>query len=105
MSSPRSVSRRSVLKSAAIGSGALLLGKSGFASPIDASTAVRPYAVPSTSGVQIKAILTTGDAVNGYRMVGIPDGLGALRHGNTLELFMNHELTAAAPGIVRSHGS
>src|SRR5262245_49093832 len=106
MNSSGSFSRRRLLKNAAIGGGALLLGKNGLASPpADASTAVRPYALPSTSGVHIKPLLTTGDAVNDYRMCGIPDGLGALEHGRTFELFMNHEITAGAPGIVRAHGS
>jgi hypothetical protein len=57
--------------------------------------------------VQIKPILTTGDAVDGYHMAGIPDGLGALDCGRTFEVFMNHEIpaTAPGPGIVRAHGS
>src|SRR5262249_4884003 len=55
------------------------------------------------------SILTVGDAVGGYRMVGIPDGLGAFPSGpGHFTLMMNHELTAAppsGPGIVRGHGS
>jgi hypothetical protein len=106
MSSSRSLSRRSLLKTAAVGGGALLLGKTGLtALPNGPSTAVRSYLLPSASGVQIRPILTTGDTVNDYHMCGIPDGLGALARGGTFELFMNHEITAAAPGIVRAHGS
>jgi hypothetical protein len=52
-----------------------------------------------------KSIITTGDAVGGYRMVGIPDGLGAFDNGDgTFTVLMNHELGATA-GIARAHGS
>jgi hypothetical protein len=108
MSSKGTYSRRSLLKGAAVGSGALLLGKTAFAhSPAGVSTAVRPYALPSAPGVEIKAILTTGDAVGDYHMVGIPDGLGAIDCDRTFEVFMNHEIpaTAPGPGIARAHGS
>ena len=108
MSSKGTFSRRSLLKGAAVGSGALLLGKTGLAfHPDGTSTTVRPYALPSVPGVHIKPILTTGDSVNDYHMVGIPDGLGARDCGRTFEVFMNHEIpaTAPGPGIARAHGS
>ncbi len=72
---------------------------------IGPSTTVDPYLVPSLPGVRTVAILTVGDMVQGYRMVGIPDGLGAFvsRH-NQFTLMMNHELTATA-GVARAHGS
>ncbi|MFM7219469.1 MAG: hypothetical protein ACKO21_04505 [Nodosilinea sp.] len=44
------------------------------------SSSQTPYVIPaaSTTGVKVTSILTTGDATrNGYKMVGIPDGLGA----------------------------
>ena len=41
------------------------------------SSSQSPYVLPSQSGVVTKSILTVGDSVGGYRMVGIPDGLGA----------------------------
>ena len=71
------------------------------------STASEPYVAPSIAGVKAVSILTVGEAAaNGYRMVGIPDGLGAFVSGrNEFTLLMNHELTSAAPGIVRAHGS
>src|SRR5262249_34555402 len=61
-----------------------------------------PYLIPMAPGVKIKAILTTGDSPNTkpgsadpYRMVGIPDGLGAFDNGDgTFTLLSNHELTA-----------
>src|SRR6476661_3318703 len=69
------------------------------------STQTEPYLLPSITGARTVAILTVGDSVGGYRMVGIPDGLGAFRggHGDFI-LLMNHEITEARPGIVRAHG-
>jgi hypothetical protein len=66
-----------------------------------ADTAVKPYVVPVSGDYQIKALFSVDDKVpllggtsgEQYRMVGIPDGLGA--HPNddgTSTLFMNHEL-------------
>lgn len=59
-----------------------------------------------------KSILTVGDSVNTkldgvspYRMVGIPDGLGAYDNGDgTFTVLMNHELGSSA-GIARAHGA
>ena len=100
MSSDRTVSRRAILKGAAIGGGALLLDRVGLGSTLQANptiTDVPAYVLPSAPGVEIASILTVGDAAeNGYRMVGIPDGLGAIGNGRTFSLFMNHELTASA---------
>jgi hypothetical protein len=64
-----------------------------------------PYVVPSKPGVVTKSILSVGDAAgNGYRMVGIPDGLGAYDNGDgTFTLLSNHEL-ASNQGIARDHG-
>src|SRR6058998_1873081 len=50
-----------------------------------------PYIVPTVSGWTCTALLTTGNHVNGYRMVGIPDGLGAFDNGDrTITVLMNH---------------
>jgi Ca2+-binding RTX toxin-like protein len=76
------------------------------------------YVVPVAPSVEITPLLTVGDTVsdnyaanNGggvsapYRMVGIPDGLGAFDNGNgTFTVLMNHELGSTS-GIVRDHGS
>src|SRR5215471_18503277 len=65
---------------------------------------VSPYIVPVAPGVSTQAILTVGDTVNGYRMVGIPDGLGAFDNGNgTFTVLMNHELVNTE-GVTRAHG-
>jgi hypothetical protein len=55
--------------------------------------------------VRTASLLTVGDkpADNGYRMVGIPDGLGAYRDGRDLVVLENQELRETA-GVVRRHG-
>ena len=69
------------------------------------STTKSPYVLPAADGVFVKSLLTTGDlpAGNGYRYVGIPDGLGAQRDGDDIVVYNNHELGATA-GVVRRHG-
>src|SRR5262249_43434290 len=64
-----------------------------------------PYLIPVNPAVTTQAILTVGDSVNGYRMVGIPDGLGAFDNGDdrTFTVLMNHELPATE-GVTRAHG-
>ena len=49
--------------------------------------------IPSVSGVKFISILTVGDVIDGYRMVGIPDGLGLFTSGfDRFTVIMNHEL-------------
>lgn len=69
------------------------------------SSSQSPYLLPSTPGVSTTSILTVGDTIGGYSMVGIPDGLGAFSSGTggRFTLLMNHELGGTA-GAVRSHG-
>lgn len=79
------------------------------------SSSETPYLVPVAAGVEFTSLITVGDAVRKnnpsspadtlYRMVGIPDGMGAFDNGDgTITVLMNHEL-AANQGIVRAHGS
>ena len=94
------------------------------------SSSESPYLVPVAPGVRLTSILTVGDTPTKdptYRMVGIPDGLGAFRnprshdeggdtdtrgdddgeHGQgrrTFTLLSNHELGPAL-GRVRDHGA
>jgi hypothetical protein len=69
------------------------------------SSSDAPYVVPSKPGVVAKSLLSVGDSVDGYRMVGIPDGLGAYDNGDgTFTLLMNHELRRTL-GITRAHGA
>jgi hypothetical protein len=64
-----------------------------------------PYQVRHVPGVTLTSILTAGDSVGGYKMSGIPDGLGAFDNGDgTFTLLMNHEFTASS-GVARSHGN
>ena len=76
------------------------------------SSSQSPYIVRSQPGVVTKAIFTVGDSVNfkpdgvtPYRMVGIPDGLGAYDNGDsTFTLLMNHEISNTL-GTARAHGN
>jgi hypothetical protein len=67
----------------------------------------RPWIKPVKAGWTVTPLLNVGDKVGeaGYRMVGVPDGLGVLANGDaTLSVFMNHEL-AAEIGKLRAHSS
>ena len=74
------------------------------------SSSESPYLVRSQPGVVLKSILTVGDAVptdggGSYKLVGVPDGLGAFDNGDgTFTVLMNHELSAGA-GAVHAHGA
>jgi hypothetical protein len=69
------------------------------------SSSASPYMLRVESGVVSAAILTVGDAVDGYRLVGIPDGLGAFDNGDgTFTLLANHEIPGSQ-GIPRAHGA
>ncbi|HEX9273381.1 MAG TPA: phytase [Candidatus Binatia bacterium] len=113
--SRRVLGRRAFLKGALatapllIAGPTLLLPKKTHAAPegnMGPSTTTEPYLVPSVPGVKFISILTVGDVIGNYRMVGIPDGLGAFNSGKeNFTLLMNHEITNARPGIVRAHGS
>jgi hypothetical protein len=110
--SMRKLGRRSFLKGALATAPLLLAGPSVLkparalaARGLAPSTTTEPYLLPTIQGVRTVPILTVGDSVGGYRMVGIPDGLGAFnsdRHDFTL--IMNHELLGTS-GIARAHGS
>ena len=73
-----------------------------FSGPSSSQTA---YVLPVLPAVKTSSILTVGDAIGGYKMVGIPDGLGAFDNGNgTFTLLMNHELGSTV-GVPRAHGA
>ncbi len=75
------------------------------------SSSATPYLTPVAPGVEFTSILTVGDSVKKknsrhetYRMVGIPDGLGAYEgEDNTITVLMNHELRDTV-GAARAHG-
>ena len=81
---------------------AALAAAAGAAS---AATSVKPYVVPVGDQYDIKPLFSVDDKVpllgggpgQQYRMVGIPDGLGAHPNGDgTSTLFMNNELPFGA---------
>ena len=68
------------------------------------STLVAPYVQPLVPSAKFTSILTVGEAVDGYRMVGLPDGLGAYdNEDGTFTVLMNHEI-ADPLGSIRAHG-
>lgn len=76
-----------------------------------------PYIVPTAPGWEVVSLITVGDSAKNvdYRMVGIPDGMGALPGkfaGNGgyvadkafMTFFLSHELGATS-GVARAHGA
>ena len=83
----RPISRRTLLKGA-LASAPLLISptlllprKAAAATNMGPSTTTEPYLIPTIPGVKFVSILTVGDNIGGYRMVGIPDGLGLFNSG------------------------
>jgi uncharacterized protein DUF839 len=81
------------------------------------SSSQSPYVTPKAPGWSVVSLITAGDSPTtnpSYRMVGIPDGLGALRgkfeegkyvaDDAYMSVFMNHEIPAGS-GIIRAHGA
>lgn len=71
----------------------------------DQGNSNQAWVKPVKKGWQVTSLLNVGDRVGdrGYRMAGVPDGLGAMDNGNgMLSVFMNHEL-ASDMGKLRSH--
>lgn len=98
---------------AAFGTLAVSVSVSALAASIQGPTSsTTPYYVNVPANVDMISLLTVGDSVNDkpdsktpYRMVGIPDGLGAFDNNDgTITVLMNHELGATA-GVVRQHGA
>jgi hypothetical protein len=80
-------------------------GSDGQTARTSPTTSAEPYVLPVAPGVRVDSLLTVGDepAENGYRLVGIPDGLGAFRGSNGIVTYNNHELVPGE-GLVRKHG-
>jgi hypothetical protein len=93
---------------AAVTAAALVAFSSQSMADTGPSTATAPYVQAIAPGVKFTSILTTGDVVGGYKMGGIPDGLGAYDNDDgTFTVLMNHEIFANASGplgTVRTHG-
>jgi hypothetical protein len=88
------------------------------AEPVQGPTSSKPsYVQPTATGWTSTSLITVGDGAeqNGYRMVGLPDGLGAiggawsaeqrkyLRPDLYMTVFMNHEVRSEW-GVPRAHG-
>jgi hypothetical protein len=70
------------------------------------STSQSPYLNSVKPNVKFTSIISAGETIGGYKMCGVPDGLGAFDNGDgTFTLVMNHEFGTATTGIVRAHGS
>ena len=70
------------------------------------NSSATPYVRPTTGSPvrDIVSILTVGDAIGGYQMVGIPDGMGAFTNNDgTFTLTMTHELGATVGGQQHAH--
>lgn len=75
-----------------IGMAAVLAGTVAV-TPASAETGLM-YMEPVASGVTMKALATAGDVIGGVMWQGVPDGIGVLRDGDDLTVFVNHELSA-----------
>ena len=81
------------------------------------STSTNPYILPELDGIKMTSVLTTGDSVGGYKLAGIPDGMGASQSGASpspwaFSLYMNHEIGSTGSGVgttplgvSRAHGA
>ncbi|MGK2936551.1 MAG: alkaline phosphatase PhoX [Solirubrobacteraceae bacterium] len=94
---------------AAAALGALALTGAGTTPSVAAvttgpSSSEAPHILPAAPGVSTTSILTVGDGTP-YKMVGIPDGMGAYdNYDGSFTLLMNHEL-GGTQGVERAHGA
>jgi len=86
------------------------MARAQVAGPSSSQTSYLLPSGPSAGNITATSLLTVGDIIGGYKMVGIPDGLGAIDNNpgtpgvGTFTVFMNHELGSTL-GAVRAHGS
>ncbi len=105
---PTSPARRLARACALTGAAALVAAApalaAGPATRTGPSSSASPYVVPVAAGVRTTSILTVGDGVGGYRLAGIPDGLGIIpTEDDGFRLLVNHEIGASL-GVGRAHG-
>jgi hypothetical protein len=70
------------------------------------NSSATPYVRPTTGSPvrDLVSILTVGDAIGGYQMVGIPDGMGALTNNDgSFTLTVVHELGATVASGQHAH--
>ena len=91
-----------------VGSALSLMAMNAQAAVQGPSSSQPSYVNAIVPGIEFTSILTTGDSIGGYTMIGLPDGLGAYdNEDGTFTVLMNHEIYADATGpvgIVRTHG-
>jgi len=89
----------------ALGVAVIGVGIVASAQLVGPSTSQSAYVLPSLPVVGTTSVVSVGDSIGGYRMVGIPDGLGSFDNGDgTFTVLMNHELGNTL-GAVRAHGA
>ena len=85
---------RKTLTALAVASALAAMSHAAIAQSTGPSSGAAPYLLSTDSSTSFTSIFTTGNAIGGYQMAGIPDGLGAYDNGNgTLTLLMNHEIS------------
>jgi hypothetical protein len=69
------------------------------------SSSATPYVVgvPGSPVREVVSILTVGDSIGGYVLVGIPDGMGGFMAGDAMQMYVNHEVTASEAVGRRAH--
>ena len=94
-----------LLKGAVVMVAAAMTASAQFQGP---STTAPCFMIPTaglpTGAVQTVALLTVGDTVGGYRLVGLPDGMGVWGDASAATITVAHEINSAL-GINRAHGS
>ena len=101
----RVTKRRRIAAGLAAAASATIAGVVASAQLMGPSSSQTPYVLPVVPAVKTSSILTVGDSIGGYKLVGLPDGLGAFDNGNgTFTVLMNHEVGSTA-GLTHAHGS
>ena len=66
------------------------------------NSSATPFVRPNTGSPvrDIVSIITVGDTIGGYQMLGIPDGMGAFNNGEgSFTLTVAHEIAATVGGL------
>lgn len=69
------------------------------------SSSATPYVVgvPGSPVREVVSILTVGDSIGGYQMLGIPDGMGGFMVDGQVKIYIDHEFQASAATGRRAH--
>jgi hypothetical protein len=94
-----------MLKGAVVMVAAAMSANAQFQGP---STTAPCYILPASDlpadSVRTVGLLTVGEAAAGYRMVGLPDGMGLWGNTGAASMMVSHEIGSTL-GINRAHGS